>query len=256
MLDLPDDNQPRLLLDLGCGSGLSGEVLTEHGHQWVGLDISESMLAIANNDRSSGSDLMNHDLGQGLPFRPGAFDGAISISVIQWLCNADKSCHNPKKRLEMFFSTLFAALSRGSKCVFQFYPENTIQIDLITTSALKCGFCGGVVIDNPHSKKAKKYYLVLFAGYNPANPTYQLPASLDRELGKKENELDEDDQETVKILKEKSAFNSRGLHKNKKGRIIKDREWILHKKDLNRRRGNENVPLDSKYTGRKRRHVF
>ena len=28
----------------GCGSGLSGETLTEHGHHWIGYDISESML--------------------------------------------------------------------------------------------------------------------------------------------------------------------------------------------------------------------
>lgn len=27
-----------------CGSGLSGEVLTDLGHQWVGLDISSAML--------------------------------------------------------------------------------------------------------------------------------------------------------------------------------------------------------------------
>lgn len=33
-----------LLLDLGCGSGLSGEVISEYGHYWVGLDISKSML--------------------------------------------------------------------------------------------------------------------------------------------------------------------------------------------------------------------
>lgn len=30
----------------GCGSGLSGETLTEQGHQWLGLDISESMLGM------------------------------------------------------------------------------------------------------------------------------------------------------------------------------------------------------------------
>jgi 18S rRNA (guanine1575-N7)-methyltransferase len=31
-------------LNAGCGSGLSGETLSEHGHQWIGLDISQSML--------------------------------------------------------------------------------------------------------------------------------------------------------------------------------------------------------------------
>ena len=35
LLALPDDGTPKLLLDLGCGSGLSGEALTEQGHIWV-----------------------------------------------------------------------------------------------------------------------------------------------------------------------------------------------------------------------------
>lgn len=43
LLLLPEDS-PCLILDLGCGSGLSGSVLEEKGHYWVGLDISPSML--------------------------------------------------------------------------------------------------------------------------------------------------------------------------------------------------------------------
>ena len=34
LLALPDDG-PKILLDLGCGSGLSGEELTENGHTWI-----------------------------------------------------------------------------------------------------------------------------------------------------------------------------------------------------------------------------
>ena len=35
LLALPQDGIPKLLLDLGCGSGLSGESLTTQGHTWV-----------------------------------------------------------------------------------------------------------------------------------------------------------------------------------------------------------------------------
>lgn len=44
LLQLPGDGVPRLLLDLGCGSGLSGKVLSSNGHHWVGIDISRPML--------------------------------------------------------------------------------------------------------------------------------------------------------------------------------------------------------------------
>lgn len=45
LLNLPPD-QPAFLLDIGCGSGLSGEILDEEGYEWVGVDIAPSMLGI------------------------------------------------------------------------------------------------------------------------------------------------------------------------------------------------------------------
>jgi 18S rRNA (guanine1575-N7)-methyltransferase len=46
LLLLPKD-QTSFVLDIGCGSGLSGEVLEEQGHVWVGCDISRDMLQVA-----------------------------------------------------------------------------------------------------------------------------------------------------------------------------------------------------------------
>jgi len=101
---------------------------------------------------------------QGLPVRNGIFDGAISVSALQWLCNADKTGHSPRKRLLRLFETLYSSLKRGARAALQFYPESPAQQELITSCALRCGFTGGVVIDFPNSAKAKKFYLVLFAG--------------------------------------------------------------------------------------------
>lgn len=44
LLLLPED-QSCLLLDIGCGSGLSGSVLEDQGHVWIGMDISSAMLS-------------------------------------------------------------------------------------------------------------------------------------------------------------------------------------------------------------------
>jgi len=43
LLNLPPD-EPCFLLDIGCGSGLSGEILDEAGYIWTGVDIAPSML--------------------------------------------------------------------------------------------------------------------------------------------------------------------------------------------------------------------
>ncbi|TKR64582.1 hypothetical protein L596_025089 [Steinernema carpocapsae] len=155
LLALPEDS-PALLLDIGCGSGLSGQILTDAGHTWIGMDISPHMLEVARDDEECEGDLILKDMGTGMPFRPGTFDGAISISAIQWLCHANASDENPRKRLHRFFQSLYAVMGRGTRAVFQFYPENTQQSDLITQQAMKAGFNGGMVVDYPNSTKAKK----------------------------------------------------------------------------------------------------
>lgn len=117
LLNLPED-ESCMLLDIGCGSGLSGECLSEQGHIWIGIDISPAMLDIARQREIEG-DVVLGDAGHGMCFKPGTFDGVISISALQWLCNADKKSHNPVKRLYKFFSTLYSSMKHGSRAVFQ-----------------------------------------------------------------------------------------------------------------------------------------
>ena len=158
LLALPSD-RPSYLLDIGCGSGLSGQVLEEAGHYWVGCDISRSMLEVASERESSAGDLVHHDIGLGLPFRPGSFDGVISISAIQWLCYSNSNDQDPRLRLNRFFSSLYSVLKRDARAVLQFYPENSEQAVLISQSASKCGFAGGLVIC---FNLAFKYNVILF----------------------------------------------------------------------------------------------
>mgnify|MGYP001062796468 CR=1 FL=1 len=48
LLPKPEDSdfEPMLILDVGCGSGLSGEVMSELGHIWVGIDVSPHMICM------------------------------------------------------------------------------------------------------------------------------------------------------------------------------------------------------------------
>nr|XP_033778402.1 probable 18S rRNA (guanine-N(7))-methyltransferase [Geotrypetes seraphini] len=237
LLCLPE-NRPSYLLDVGCGSGLSGDYISEQGHYWVGIDISRAMLDVAVEQEIEG-DLILGDMGQGLPFRPGIFDGCISISALQWLCNADKRIHSPPRRLYRFFSSLYSSLARGSRAVLQLYPENAQQLELITAQAMKAGFTGGMVIDYPNSTKAKKFFLCLFAGVSGVLP---------KALGAETSEAEESHQATF--------INERMRFKNARGKSVKkSKDWILEKKERRRRQGKEVRP-DTRYTGRKRRPQF
>jgi 18S rRNA (guanine1575-N7)-methyltransferase len=175
-------------------------------------------------------------MGQGVPFRPGTFDGCVSVSALQWLCHSNRSWENPHKRLSRLFVTLFAALCRGARAVFQFYPESSEQIDLILSAATKAGFTGGLVVDYPNSTKAKKYYLCLMTAGSVSLPVAK---GVDAAGSQADN---------VGI-----AGRPR-VHKPRTGTESR-KDFINRKKDLYRRRGQE-VPEDSKYTGRRRRPKF
>lgn len=238
LLALPDDGRPRLLLDLGCGSGLSGDTIAEAGHTWVGLDVSPAMLAVAADRGVDGGDLMLSDLGDGLPLRAGSFDGAVSISAVQWLCNADATAHDPRARLRRFFTTLYGCLARGARAVLQIYPDGPAQAELIVGAAMRAGFGGGLVVDYPNSARARKHYLVLMVGGGP------LPQPRD------ERDDHGDDRGAARV---------QGRRKGKHGTVRHGgagrKAWIIAKKSKARAKGAA-VAADSRYTGRKRRPKF
>ena len=92
---------------------------------------------------------------------------------------------------------------KGARCAFQFYPSSPEQVELITNAAMKNGFTGGMIVDYPNSKKAKKYFLYLIAGFSqemhdeakqvifPKAKTGE-PGDTDEDMDDDEDEEDED----------------------------------------------------------------
>lgn len=284
-LDLLNLSDPSFILDCGCGSGLSGEILSQAGHTWVGMDISPSMLDIAlqrqqqrdqqsqmSNSRNGSmqtdeshdedqdeddsmdeesdsnssaaipgpdGDLLLTDLGQGVPFRPGSFDAAISISALQWLCNVETTTQTSQQtaesRLRRYFDTLYVALRRGGKAVIQFYPRNETQRNMISQAAIRAGFGAGLLEDDGGTKNVK-VYLVLSVGGGDITGVVEGWEGVDVEDGRR-----------VREAKLKNGGKSPG----KKG----GKAWVMNKKDKMRAKGKV-VKGDSKYTGRSRGPKF
>jgi 18S rRNA (guanine1575-N7)-methyltransferase len=242
-LELLDLDCPSMILDIGCGSGLSGEILTgvevEDGgpHIWVGMDISASMLDIALQ-RDVEGDLMLADIGQGVPFRAGSFDAAISISAIQWLCNADSSDVSPIGRLSRFFNGLYASLKRGGRAVCQFYPKNEQQRTMISGAAIKAGFGAGILEDDPGTKNSKLYLVLTVGGSATEGNGGDITGVVKGMDG-------------VDIVDARRKHLEKGRREIKKG----SKAWIISKKEQMERKGKV-VKTTSKYTGRKRGLTF
>ena len=240
----------RLVVDVGCGSGLSGAALERAGHAWVGCDVSRDMLRVAARraardddggeaeeengseeeadggagDRAANAtaELLEHDMGLGLPFRDGAFDGAVSVSALQWLCYDNDAASSAPRRLNRFFASLYRCLRAGGRAALQFYPENDAQAALIAAAAQRAGFAGGVVVDFPRSTKARKHYLCL-----STERRYRAP----------------------------DARDATGAPRRRGGGRKRGRDWVLDKKAHQRKKGGRVRP-DSKFTGRKRKDKF
>mmetsp|Transcript_37812 Transcript_37812/g.61486 ORF Transcript_37812/g.61486 Transcript_37812/m.61486 type:complete len:197 (-) Transcript_37812:979-1569(-) len=146
LLNLPK-GKSCLLLDIGCGSAISSEQISREGHVWFGCDISRAMLELAKNRSSSKGDLAEVDMGVGIPCRSGSFDGAISISAVQWLCVKQTPTQNPTRRLNKFFKSLRRCLVFDGRAALQLYPENPDQMNAILAAAKKAGFDGSKRVD-------------------------------------------------------------------------------------------------------------
>ena len=193
---------------------------------------------MASERESETGDLINHDMGLGLPFRPRSFDGVISVSALQWLCYSDSSEQDPRLRLNRFFSSLYSVMKKDARAILQFYPESPEQAVLISQSASKVGFSGGLVVDYPNSSKSKKMYLCL-----SFERTYKMPAA------KSANDVEHTVQSVTRNASNDKQRRSSGKKSAKnKG---KTKTWIVDRKEKYRKQGKD-VKNDSKFNGRKR----
>merc|ERR1719152_765198 len=117
-------------------------------------------------------------------------------------------------------------MKKGARAALQFYPETANQVEMITAAALKCGFGGGLVVDYPHSAKAKKHFLVIYAGF-----TGSAPPSLPRALNGDEDEEMEDAEQIHVEKRQRDRKGVKEQRRNKKN----SKEWILEKKESQRR---------------------
>lgn len=154
LLEVEEKNP--FILDIGCGSGLSGKILAEKEYEWVGIDVSDSMLTLAQSSVPN-SGLVCHDIGAKFPFQEDAFDYAISISVVQWLFQSFQTDHIPIKRIRTFFKSLYCTIRKSA--VLQFYCSKK-EIEILKAEAVKVGFHGGVVTDNENTKNCKTFLVL------------------------------------------------------------------------------------------------
>jgi len=140
-------SRTNIVLDLGCGSGLSSKVLQSSFGFVIGLDLSSAMLA--QFDPRVGDCILG-SMAQPLPFRGKVFDACSSTSAVHYLLNKPSE-----------LSTLLTSLDRtvSGDCAFQLFPRGGLP-ELAQIQAVS-PFSGFLVVgDKPHRKDSRWYVLL------------------------------------------------------------------------------------------------
>ena len=158
-----------LVLDLGCGSGLSMTAAKVNGASFVvGFDLSSAMLDLV--DRKSCGDVIRLDLRQKLPFRKEVFDASVSVGAIHFL-QEDKPALTQMlsevRRVSTrpdspFVSQLFPGKIHGEET-----PENevkSLQPYLTAAREVHAEVNTAICLDCTHHTNKRRCYLQIGAG--------------------------------------------------------------------------------------------
>lgn len=94
-----------------------------------------------------------------------------------------------------------------------------LQAQMLTSAAMKAGFSGGLVVDYPHSTRAKKYFLVLMVG---SGGTVPAPKGLDGGSGDEAEEVAVAGRQRSR-KRQKTAVNV-GMVSSHRSHVL----WTLH----------------------------
>lgn len=152
-----------LILDLGCGTGFSSEVLVKNGFRVVGIDILWDMLSKAKLKESlkqeNFTDFILADITR-LPLRDHTVDHIISVSAYNFITHEAHSTREIHKILNNTTKHLNNILKSQGRVIIEFYPENDEELDLYVKSFTSYGF-DGYLIKNDLEQKGGQTFLLL-----------------------------------------------------------------------------------------------
>ncbi|MFX1417633.1 MAG: class I SAM-dependent methyltransferase [Promethearchaeota archaeon] len=153
-----------LILDLGCGTGYSSEVLIQNSFRVVGVDILNDMLSKAREKKKISKELKKLELIladiNNLPIRNNSVDHIISISSYNFIIHGLENYGEKVKLLNDTGKNLNNILKNKGRIVIEFYPKDDNELKIFNKSFINNGFEGFVVKNKPKQKSGQTFLLL------------------------------------------------------------------------------------------------
>ncbi|MFX0081893.1 MAG: class I SAM-dependent methyltransferase [Candidatus Hodarchaeota archaeon] len=155
---------PLLILDLGCGTGFSSEILVENGFNVIGVDILPDMILKArekkkNFEEKKKFDLILADINN-LPIKTNIIDHIVSISSYNFITHGKENYGEKVKLLSETAKYLNKILKKKGRIIIEFYPKDDHELNIFNKSFTNNGFKGFMVKSNPKQKSGQTFLLL------------------------------------------------------------------------------------------------
>ena len=153
-----------LILDMGCGTGFSSELLVSQGFRVVAIDVLVDMIYKAREKREThieyeSINLILADINN-LPFRESIFELALSVSAYNFIIHGLKHIEEKKNRLHHTIRMIFDILKPHGRFVIEFYPANDQELELFTSSFRSNGFDGYYIKQRENQQSGQTFLLL------------------------------------------------------------------------------------------------
>ena len=158
------EDEPFFILDLGCGTGFSTEILVEKGFRVVGIDVLNDMISKVKTKKKhlknqNKLELILADINY-IPLRSASINHAISISAYNFITHRAESIRDKTKIANNTANYLYKLLKPDGRIIIEFYPKDDNELEMFSSSFNTNGFNGFVVKQNPNQKSGQTFLLL------------------------------------------------------------------------------------------------
>ena len=153
-----------LILDLGCGTGFSSDILIQNGFRVIGIDILNDMLLKAREKKKNSKNYKSLDLIladiNNLPIKNNKIDHIISISAYNFIIYGLDNSGEKVKLLNDTAKYINKILRKKGRFVIEFYPKDDRELKMFNKSFINNNFEGYMVKRNPNQKSGQIFLLL------------------------------------------------------------------------------------------------